>query len=333
MLRLALELLARRRPRKLGRTDESRLGLEQHERECALGVGRGEERGHRSAVDMAEQCGRARAYGIQDRAHVVHPLLERGRAGDAIGRTDPTLVEDDDARGRAELTEDLRLPPPTVDRGCVEAADDDELVRPAAAGLVRNVDVAALRVLRVRKIVRQRHSGQARKRPTEQQQRPSRPARSVTIAAGVKGRGVTDAESFVAEFVAAIRAEDADRYASLYAEDAELVEPLLAEPLRGRDAIRAGEAELFAAFGDVDAEVISVVVKGRRVAVEVVLRALNDGPLDLGDGEPLPPTRRRIEVPMAWFFELDDAGRIARERDYFDTAAILRQLGVDQSER
>lgn len=49
-----------------------------------------------------------------------------------------------------------------------------------------------------------------------------------------------DAGSFVDEFVAAIRSEDADRYASLYAEDAVMIEPLLGEPLHGQDAIRAG---------------------------------------------------------------------------------------------
>jgi ketosteroid isomerase-like protein len=68
-----------------------------------------------------------------------------------------------------------------------------------------------------------------------------------------------DARTFVAEVVAAIRAEDADRYAGLYAEDAVIIEPLLGEPLRGREAIRAGEAALFAAFGDVEPEVISIV--------------------------------------------------------------------------
>jgi steroid delta-isomerase-like uncharacterized protein len=144
----------------------------------------------------------------------------------------------------------------------------------------------------------------------------------------LNGSREPDAESFVADFVAAIHAEDADRYAALYAENAVMIEPLLGEPLRGRDAIRAGEAALFDAFGDVDTEITSIVSDGRRIAVEVVMRAVNDGPLDLGAGESLPATGRRIEVPMAWFFELDDEGRIGTERDYFDTAAILRQLGL-----
>jgi hypothetical protein len=67
-----------------------------------------------------------------------------------------------------------------------------------------------------------------------------------------------------------------------------MIEPLLGEPLQGRDAIRAGEAALFDAFGDVEPDVTSVVSDGRRIAVEVVMRAVNDEPLDLGNGEPSP---------------------------------------------
>jgi uncharacterized protein (TIGR02246 family) len=66
---------------------------------------------------------------------------------------------------------------------------------------------------------------------------------------------VIDARTFVDEFVAAIRSEDADRYASLYAEEAVMIEPLLGEPVHGKEAIRAGEAALFDAFGAVEPDV------------------------------------------------------------------------------
>ena len=137
-----------------------------------------------------------------------------------------------------------------------------------------------------------------------------------------------DARSFVDEFITAIRDEDVERYASLYATEAVMIQPLLGEPLRGRDAIREGEAGLFAAFGDIDVELVSVIADEPRIAVEVVVRALNDGRLELGDGEPLPPTGRRIEIPTAWFLELDEQDRIVKEHDYFDTAVMLRQLGI-----
>jgi hypothetical protein len=46
-----------------------------------------------------------------------------------------------------------------------------------------------------------------------------------------------------------------------------MIEPLLGEPLHGRDPIRAGEAALFDAFGEVEPDVTSVVSDGRRIAV------------------------------------------------------------------
>lgn len=61
-------------------------------------------------------------------------------------------------------------------------------------------------------------------------------------------------------------------------------------------------------------------------AMEVVLRAINTGALDLGD-EPVPATGRTVEVPAVWWCEVED-GVIAAERDYFDTTALMAQLGL-----
>jgi hypothetical protein len=60
------------------------------------------------------------------------------------------------------------------------------------------------------------------------------------------------------------------------------------------------------------------------------MRALNDGPLDLGHGEPLLATGRRIEVRTAWFLKLDEHGKIVGEHDYFDTGVLLRQLRLGE---
>ena len=130
------------------------------------------------------------------------------------------------------------------------------------------------------------------------------------------------------QVVHAIRREDAEAYAKLFAEDAILEHPLAAGPLQGRALIRDGEQAIFDAFSDVDVELRSFVSEGSRVAVEVVLRATNTGSIDLGDGEPIQPTGRRIEVPAAWIFEFGPDGLVSAERDYFDTAALMSQLGL-----
>jgi steroid delta-isomerase-like uncharacterized protein len=135
--------------------------------------------------------------------------------------------------------------------------------------------------------------------------------------------------SVVERMVEAITNEDIDAYGRLYANEAVMYEPLLSEPARGKREIMQGEAALFAAFSDVTIEVTNHLSSGRVVMAEVVLSATNDGPLDLGGGE-VPPTGRRIEIPMAWAFDLNNEGLIVEERDYFDTAHIMEQLGMGE---
>lgn len=127
---------------------------------------------------------------------------------------------------------------------------------------------------------------------------------------------------------AALERGDLDAVAALYAEDAVMYHPLMPEGVRGRAAIRAGEAELLEAFSELSVEVRSTMCRDTSCMAEVVLRAVNTGPLDVGGGEPLPPTGRRIELPSVWCFDLDADGLVVEERDYFDSAALMAQLGL-----
>jgi steroid delta-isomerase-like uncharacterized protein len=135
------------------------------------------------------------------------------------------------------------------------------------------------------------------------------------------------AEDVARKVVAAVEAGDADALASLYAEDAVLVHPLTGE-VRGREAIKQSEQELFDAFTEIEVEVRSILADENRAALELVLRATNTGDIDLGEGQVLPATRRRIEDPMTWWIELGPDGLIVAERDYLDTAGLMSQLGV-----
>ena len=130
------------------------------------------------------------------------------------------------------------------------------------------------------------------------------------------------------KLVGAIEKADAEALAALFADDAVLRHPLSPEPIRGKAAIAASEQALFDAFSDIEVEVLRVVAEAADVVVEVVMRATNTGPLDVGAGESLPPTRRRIELPSVWLLKLGGDGRIAEERDYLDTASFFRQLGL-----
>ena len=140
-----LVLLARRRPREVGSADETRFALEQHDREDPLRVRCCEEDRQRRTVDVAEERGALDADGVHHRAHVVHALLERGHAADAIGCARASLVEADDAHAPRQLVEPGadRLVV-ELDRRKVETAREDEIERPHAEDAVGDVNVAAL---------------------------------------------------------------------------------------------------------------------------------------------------------------------------------------------
>jgi steroid delta-isomerase-like uncharacterized protein len=129
--------------------------------------------------------------------------------------------------------------------------------------------------------------------------------------------------------VEALESENADAVAALYEEQATMSHPLFPEPLRGRDAIRAGQQELFDSFSEIEIELRSVLTGENTCAAEVVLRATNTGPIDLGGDLPVPATGKRIEDEMVWVFELSPDGLIVEERDYLDTAALTAQLDIE----
>jgi steroid delta-isomerase-like uncharacterized protein len=119
--------------------------------------------------------------------------------------------------------------------------------------------------------------------------------------------------------------------AALYTQDAIVHHPLYPEPARGRDAIRASQQPLFSGISDVDVQVRSILTGENACAAEVIIQATHMGTLDV-EGKALPATGRTIEVDEVWVFDLDPNGLIVEERDYFDTAALLGQLGVDPTD-
>jgi hypothetical protein len=67
------------------------------DRPRSLRVRRGEQERHRPAFGQPEQRSTLGSRLIHDRPDVVHPLLERRRRAHAVGHSDATLVEDDQA--------------------------------------------------------------------------------------------------------------------------------------------------------------------------------------------------------------------------------------------
>lgn len=124
----------------------------------------------------------------------------------------------------------------------------------------------------------------------------------------------------------AIRHHDASAYARLFAERGVLEDPLFPEPVHSPHEIRQAEEMLLAPFDDLDPRIVHVAETGRTAVAEVVLTARHTKPVDVGLGDPLPPSGERVELPMVWVMELDDQDRILCERDYFDTGLLLWHL-------
>ncbi len=133
---------------------------------------------------------------------------------------------------------------------------------------------------------------------------------------------ISDAATVQREMFAAIERRDLQRLR-------ELAHPDYA--YTGTDGVeRAGieaglaVAELYTtAFPDLSFEVRAGHAPSDDVAIlEIVARGTHTGPLD-----GVPPTGKRAEVVACNVVETRD-GKIYRERDYFDTLSLMRQLGL-----
>jgi steroid delta-isomerase-like uncharacterized protein len=122
-------------------------------------------------------------------------------------------------------------------------------------------------------------------------------------------------------------ARDPNAVAALYAPDAVRYDPMTPQGMKGKDAIRKYQETLTRAFRVVEARTLKVVSTGDVTAWEWVFTLTNSGPLELPTGT-LPPTNRPVKMNGATFYRFNRDGLIAEQRDYFDIASIMQQLGV-----
>lgn len=91
----------------------------------------------------------------------------------------------------------------------------------------------------------------------------------------------------------------------------------------GTEAVQRYFTETRTAFPDQRNELIAMYHSDDVVIVEFKLLGTHLGPF-----RGLPATGRAFEVQCVAIFEFDEADGIVCERPYFDSAAILRQLGI-----
>jgi steroid delta-isomerase-like uncharacterized protein len=91
----------------------------------------------------------------------------------------------------------------------------------------------------------------------------------------------------------------------------------------GRGQVRQFYEQLMAALPDLSIEIVRRHVAAETVILEVIIRGTQ-----LGPWRGLPPTGRRVEVPLCGVYTFGADDRLAGEKIYYDRAMVLKQLGV-----
>lgn len=132
---------------------------------------------------------------------------------------------------------------------------------------------------------------------------------------------MADTVSIHREMFEAIQRRDFDRMRELYHPD--YAYEAADGTSGGIDAGIAIAETYLSAFADLTFEVRSELACGDDASVmELIVRGTHTGELD-----GIPATGRSIEMLLCNVIEVRD-GKVLRERDYFDTMSLLRQLGV-----
>jgi steroid delta-isomerase-like uncharacterized protein len=139
---------------------------------------------------------------------------------------------------------------------------------------------------------------------------------------------VVTGEELARQYVETFNRRDPASWAAIFTADAVIHIPLFAEPIKGRDAIEALLESIWRAFPDMQWRLLRPVIDaGDRVAVELAANGVNDGPLEMPDGE-LSATGRPVSFETAVCWTVGQDGLITEERSYFDATGVAAQLGL-----
>lgn len=128
---------------------------------------------------------------------------------------------------------------------------------------------------------------------------------------------------WVADYLAAWNSYDGHRVAAFMADDVIYEDLSSGDVHRGRDAVRA-YVEATAAFSsDYRFVTVGAQADGKRYAIEWEMLGSNTG---AAGG--FPATGKPYRIRGASIGELDDGGRIVANRDYWNLAAYLVEVGL-----
>jgi steroid delta-isomerase-like uncharacterized protein len=135
-----------------------------------------------------------------------------------------------------------------------------------------------------------------------------------------------DNERIVRRYLEAFNARDWAAHSDLLAEDVVMEVPGTGERHEGREAVTASERAWTDAFADGRIDIDHLAAGGDTVVAEYTGTGTHTGPLGGPEGE-IAATGRHGSLKLCDVFVIRD-GRIAEVREYFDTLALLTQLGL-----
>jgi steroid delta-isomerase-like uncharacterized protein len=121
----------------------------------------------------------------------------------------------------------------------------------------------------------------------------------------------------------AFNRHDPDGVAAGYASDAVLHDQAAPEPVRGREGVREFVGTYLHAFPDMSWERVGVEIDGSTLVEQWRASGSHEGDLP-----GLPPTHRRMTVEGCSVMHFGADGLVHEEENYWDEAAMLRQLGA-----
>ena len=130
-------------------------------------------------------------------------------------------------------------------------------------------------------------------------------------------------QAFFDGYLHAWNAHDAAAVARYMADDAVYEDVALGRVLHGPSDVAGFVDEATRASSDFRFEQVSLFTSGRDYATEWIMRGTNDREVP-----GVPATGRTFRVRGASVGKLDASGRIVENRDYYNLAEMLAQLGI-----
>jgi steroid delta-isomerase-like uncharacterized protein len=149
---------------------------------------------------------------------------------------------------------------------------------------------------------------------------------STSVTGPVPGEGA-DRREEVEKAIAAINAHDPAGFAALYSQDAVVYTSANPEPVRGREAIEQDIQHWITAMPDMAIQIEELMVDDTTAATRLLFTGTHTGPLTTPAGE-VPPTGKKVSVPMAVFTRQNEDGMNEVEHRYLDMASMAQQLGL-----